>query len=88
MANRLVVGILTKDFKGVVRTRGDTLHSNLLGILQIFSCFLVGYDDPPFHGMLIPSAVCESVRGDVGFEFFDNRTGGRIGFLGSQGGFG
>ena len=36
MANRLVVGILTKDFKGVVRTRGDTLHSNLLGILQIF----------------------------------------------------
>ena len=38
--------------------------------------------------MLIPSAVRESVRGDVGFEFFDNKTGGRIGFLGSQGGFG
>jgi hypothetical protein len=38
--------------------------------------------------MLMPSAVLESVRGDEGFDFFDIRIGGRIGFLDSQGGFG
>jgi hypothetical protein len=43
MANRLIAGILTKDFKGVVHTSGDTLCSDLLGILQILLCFLVGY---------------------------------------------
>jgi len=43
MANRLIVGILTEDFKGVVHTSGYTFLSDLLGILQILPCSLVGY---------------------------------------------
>ncbi len=43
MANRLIAGVLTEDFKGVVRTGGDTLRPYLLGILQTLPCVLVGY---------------------------------------------
>jgi hypothetical protein len=43
MANRLIVGILTKDFESVVRTHRDTLFLNLLGVLQVLPCFLVSY---------------------------------------------
>ena len=42
MANRLIAGVLTEDFKGVVRTSGDTLPY-LLGVLQTLPCVLVGY---------------------------------------------
>jgi hypothetical protein len=43
MANRLIEGILTEYFKGVVRTSGYAFRSDLLSILQILPCFLVGY---------------------------------------------
>jgi len=43
MANRLITGTLTEDFKGVVRASGDTLRTYLLGVLQTLPCFPVGY---------------------------------------------
>ncbi len=67
----------------------ETLFARIfLAFSRFFRAFLSAITSPPFHGMLMPSAVLESVRGNKGFDFFDNRTGGRIGFLGYQGGFG
>jgi hypothetical protein len=43
MAYRLIAGVLTEDFKGVVHTSGDTLRPYLLGIFQTLPCILVGY---------------------------------------------
>ena len=43
MANRLIAGTLTADFKGVVRASGDTLRMYLPGVLQTLPCFPVGY---------------------------------------------
>ena len=65
----------------------ETLFARIfLAFSRLFRAFLSAITSPPFHGMLMPSAVLESVRGDD--DFFDSRTGGRIGFLLSQGGFG
>jgi hypothetical protein len=67
----------------------ETLFARIfLAFSRLFRAFLLAITSPPFYGMLMPSAILESVRGDEVFDFFDNRTGGRIGFLGSQGGFG
>lgn len=67
----------------------ETLFARIfLAFSRLFRALLSAITSPPFHGMLMPSAVLESVRGDEGFDIFDTRTGGRIGFLGSQGGFG
>ncbi len=44
-----------------------------------FVVLLSATTSPPLHGMLIPSAVLDSVRGDGSFDVLYRMTGGRIG---------
>jgi hypothetical protein len=43
---------------------------NFLAFSRFLRAFLSAIMSPPFHGMLMPSVVLESVRSDKGFDFF------------------
>ena len=98
----LLLSVVDKGFHGLSLSTGTTqrilrvwsvpmktlLAQIFLAISSFFHAFLSAITSPPSQGVLIPSAVRESVCGDGGFNLSDSRTGGRIGFLGSQAGFG
>ncbi len=98
----MLLSVVDKGFHGLSLSTGATqrilkvwsvpmktlLAQIILAISSFFHAFLSAITSPPSQGVLIPSAVRESVCGDGGFNLSDSRTGGRIGFLGSQGGFG